>query len=115
MDKTLFDRFPEGGLIKTVDLPARGVESDNKVKLNRRGNELFNSGDVEAARRIYQTTGYSDGLIRVGDKYLSQSRPIEALKMYRLARADQKSEALIATAALVVHNALSENGEEDTK
>jgi hypothetical protein len=115
MDKTLFERFPEDGLIKTVDFPARGMGSDSKVKLNRRGNELFNGGDFEAARRIFQTTGYSDGLIRVGDWYLSEGKPIDALKMYRLARDEKKSEALIMTAALVIHNMLAEKAEEDTK
>jgi hypothetical protein len=115
MDKTLFERFPKDGLIKTADLPTPGIRSDSKVKLNRRGNELFNSGDFEAARRIFQTTGYSDGLIRVGDRYMSQSKPIEALKMYRLARDEKKSEAIIATAALVIHNMLIVKAEEDTK
>jgi hypothetical protein len=115
MDKTLFERFPEDGLIKSADLPASGIGSDSRVKLNRRGNELFNKGDIEAARRIFQTTGYSDGLIRVGDRYMSQKKPLDALKMYRLARDEKKSEALIATAALVIQTMLSENAEEDKK
>lgn len=114
MDKTLFERFPADGLIKTADLPTPGVEPDRKVKLNRRGNELFNNGDIEAARRLFQTTGYSDGLIRVGDKYLVDRKPIEALKMYRLARDEKRSEALIATAALVIQNMLREKSEEAT-
>ena len=112
MDKNLFARFPEDGLIKTADLPTPGVETDRKVKLNRHGNELFNEGDVEAARRIFQTTGYSDGLIRVGERYMADNKPIEALKMYRLARDDKRSEALIATAAFVIQNLLREHEEE---
>lgn len=115
MDRTLFDRFPRDGLIKTADLPASGIGSESKVKLNRKGNELFNKGDIEAARRIFQTTGYSDGLIRVGDRYLSEQRPIDALKMYRLARDDERSEPLIATAALVIQNVLRENAQEESK
>lgn len=112
MDKDLFVKFPEGGLIKTADLPTPGVESDRKVKLNRRGNELFNQGDVEGARRIFQTTGYSDGLIRVGERYMADSRPLEALKMYRLAKDEKRSEAVIATAAFVIQNLLREQEEE---
>jgi hypothetical protein len=111
MDKSLFDRFPADCLIKTADLPTPGVEGDRKVKLNRKGNELFNRGDVEAARRIFQTTGYSDGLIRVGDKYLSERKPIDALKMYRLARDDKRSEGIISTAALVIQHLLNEEEE----
>jgi len=111
MDKSPFDRFPSERLIKTADLPTPGVEPDRKVKLNRKGNELFNSGDVEGARRIFQTTGYSDGLIRVGDSYLAAKRPLDALKMYTLARDDKRSEKLIDTAAKVIQYLLSEKEE----
>ncbi len=112
MDKNLFERFPADGLIKTADLPLSGVEADRKVKLNRKGNELFNRGDIETARRIFQTTGYSDGLIRVGEKYMSEKRPVDALKMYWLARDDKRTSELIATAALVIQNLLQEEEEE---
>jgi hypothetical protein len=111
MDKNLFDRFAADRLIKTADLPTTGIEPDRKVKLNRRGNELFNLGDLEAARRIFQTTGYSDGLIRVGDRYLADKRPLDALKMYRLARDDKRTEKLLDTAARVIQYLLQEEEE----
>ncbi len=111
MDKNPFERFPADGLIKTADLPLSGVEPDRKVKLNRKGNELFNSGDVEAARRIFQTTGYSDGLIRVGERYMAERRPIDALKMFRLAKDDRRAEGLISSAALVIQLLLNEKEE----
>jgi hypothetical protein len=111
MDKNLFERFPADGLIKTADLPLPGVESERKAKLNRKGNELFNSGDVEAARRVFQTTGYSDGLIRVGERYMAERRPLDALKMYRLARDDKRVEGLISSAALVIQFLLREEEE----
>jgi hypothetical protein len=111
MDKSLFERFPADCLIKTADLPTPGVEPDRKVKLNRKGNELFNNGDVEAARRIFQTTGYSDGLIRVGEKYMADRRPIDALKMYRLARDEKRSERLIGNAAIAIQLLLHEEEE----
>ncbi len=112
MDKNLFERFPADGLIKTADLPLSGVEADRKVKLNRKGNELFNRGDIETARRIFQTTGYSDGLIRVGEKYMSEKRPVDALKMYWLAKDERRRDNLVSLAALVVQNLLKE---EDAK
>lgn len=111
MDKNIFARFPADCLIKTADLPTPGVEPNRKVKLNRKGNELFNQGEFEAARRIFQTTGYSDGLIRVGDRYLSDRKPIDALKMYRLARDDKRSERLINSAALIIQYLLHEEEE----
>jgi hypothetical protein len=112
MDKKVFERFPQDGLIKTADLPTPGVGSDQKVHLNRKGNELFNRGDIEAARRIFQTTGYSDGLIRVGDKYLADKKPVDALKMYWLAKDERRRDNLVSLAALVVQNLLKE---EDAK
>jgi hypothetical protein len=111
MDKSMFERFPVDSLIKSADLPTPGVEPDRKVKLNRKGNELFNNGDVEAARRIFQTTGYSDGLIRVGEKYMADRRPIDALKMYRLARDEKRSERLIGNAAIAIQLLLQEEEE----
>ncbi len=112
MDKKLFERFPEDGLIKTADLPTPGVGPEKRVHLNRRGNELFNQGDIESARRIFQTTGYSDGLIRVGDRYLADKKPVDALKMYWLAKDEKRKESLVGLAALVIQNLIKE---EDAK
>lgn len=113
MEKMVFERFEGEGLIKTTDAPSADLETNSKVQLNRRGNELYNSGDIEQARRIFQTTGYSDGLIRVGDWYRAQNRSVEALKMYRLAHDDERSGALIAKMALVVQNLLHEEDEDE--
>jgi hypothetical protein len=112
MDRKTFERFADQGLIKTVDCPIPGVESDRKVKLNRKGNELFNRGEVETARRIFQTTGYSDGLIRVGDRYLAERKPVDALKMYWLAKDERRTEELIGKMALVIQNLLNEEKDE---
>jgi hypothetical protein len=111
MDKNVFARFAGEGLIKTVDEPTKVVESDRRVKLNRRGNELFNRGDVETARRIFQTTGYSDGLIRVGDRYMADRRPVDALKMYWLAKDTKKTEAVVGSIVLVIQKLLREEEE----
>jgi hypothetical protein len=116
MGKESAIRFPEEGLIKTTDLPSSRLGGEQKVGLNRKGNELFNSGDIEAARRIFLTTGYSDGLIRVGDFYMGKEKPIDALKMYWLAHAKNKSEELIQRMALVIQKFLKEeeqNGRAD--
>ncbi len=63
--------------------------------MNRRGNEFFNAGNVEAAKRIFMATGYSDGLTRVGDYYAGQNRELDALKMYWLAHNRRKFEPII--------------------
>lgn len=106
MTEKIFENFPEGGLIKTVDEPNGELSSEQKVQLNRRGNTLFNDGDLDSARRIFQTTGYSDGLMRVGESYLSMGRPIDALKMFKLSHDTVRSSILIEKAAMAVREML---------
>lgn len=115
MDKKAFDRFSSESLIKTSDAPLSGLERDEKARLNRKGNELFNRGELETARRIFQTTGYSDGLIRVGDKYLETLRPVDALKMYWLAKDEKKKQALVELAVLAIQKLLDEKEEKNER
>jgi len=99
--KKVFEKFgDDSGFIK-ITVPST-IDSAKKVVLNRKGNILFNSGDIEGARRIFQTTGYSDGLSRVGDYYKSQNRLLEALQMYWTAPDRTKCEPLIMQLAGVV-------------
>ena len=108
--KKHFEKFEsDKGFIK-VTLPA-SVDGSRKAALNRKGNILFNSGDVETARRIFLTTGYSDGLSRIGDHYKSQSRMIDALRMYWIAPDHTKSEPLIMQLSELIRNLLNEEGE----
>ena len=83
-NKSVFEKFSdENVFIKKTVKPA--VDSTQKAALNRKGNVLYNSGDIEGARRIFITTGYSDGLVRIGDHYNSKGRALDALKMYWIA------------------------------
>jgi len=110
--KKIFEKFEDNsGFIKTT-VPS-GIGSTQKAALNRKGNVLFNSGDIEGARRIFQTTGYSDGLSRVGDYYKSQNRPIEALRMYWIAPDRTKSEPLIMQLAGIMQQLTHEEGPAD--
>lgn len=115
MDKKAFERFSAESLIKSSDTPHHGLAGEEKVKLNRKGNELFNRGELETARRIFQTTGYSDGLIRVGDRYLEGHRPVDALKMYWLAKDDKRSAELVELAVLAIQKILHEEEEENER
>lgn len=112
MDDTLFKNFPDDGLIKTVDEPNEELSSAQKAQLNRRGNVLFNEGDIETARRIFQTTGYSDGLMRVGEAYLDSGKPIDALKMFKLSHDHVRSGELVEKAALAIRKMLAEKEKE---
>ncbi len=85
--------IPEG-FIKVMDQPVHTLTSEQKVILNRKGNVLFNQGNIEAARRIFITTGYSDGLTRVADSYAEKKQELKALKLYLLAHNERKTEPI---------------------
>lgn len=96
--KKAFEKFnEENGFIKTTS--ARQIEGPEKAALNRKGNLLYNSGEIEKARRIFITTGYSDGISRVGDYYKSQNKMLDALRMYWIAPDRTKLEPLLMQAA----------------
>ena len=108
--KKIFNRFENQAVfIKTVDKPT--ISGAQKVALNRKGNILFNQGDIEGAKKIFQTTGYSDGLVRVGDYYKSKGRNLDALRMYWIAPDRTKSEAIIVELSALIKNLIHE--EED--
>jgi hypothetical protein len=106
--KKPFEKFEkENSFIReTVN---KNVQGSQKAELNRKGNQLFNSGNIEAAKRIFMTTGYSDGLSRVGDYYKSKNRPLEALRMYWLAPDKTKSQPLIEQLALLLQGLIAED------
>ena len=96
------------GFIKTVTTGRTGIKSSDRVALIRKGNELFNSGNYETARKIFITTGYSDGLIRMGDYYMNTKNPVDALKMYWLAPAPEQFEQISEQTASVISKWLKE-------
>jgi hypothetical protein len=105
--KKVFDKFEkERVFIKTTIKPS--MASGQKAALNRKGNMLYNSGNIEEARRIFMTTGYSDGLSRIGDYYKSENRLIEALYMYWLAPDTIKSEPIMTQAAAMIQTLIHE-------
>jgi len=108
--KKIFERFEGKNIFVKTTVPS-SVEGSDKAALNRKGNMLFNSGDIEGARRIFMTTGYSDGLSRVGDYYKSQNRLIEALRMYRIAPDRNKAEPLIEQLAGIIKVLIENDGE----
>jgi hypothetical protein len=108
MDTTegLKSRADEAVFIKETEKPV-AMDSRQKAALNRKGNALINGGDVEGARRVFLTTGYSDGLSRVGDIYKKEGRLLDALKMYELAHDKRRADEVISKAAFVVHDLLT--------
>ncbi|MDR1898460.1 MAG: hypothetical protein LBQ55_00455 [Treponema sp.] len=107
--KKVFEQFKDQNVfIKTTVKPA--VDGAGKAVLNRKGNNLFNSGDIEGARRIFITTGYSDGLSRVGDHYKAAGRSLDALRMYWMAPDRAKSEPIIEQLSAIIKDLLNDEG-----
>ncbi|MDR1073829.1 MAG: hypothetical protein LBL45_09180 [Treponema sp.] len=92
--------------IKTNEKPA--LNSAQKVSLNRKGNALYNSGDIEGAKKIFLTTGYSDGLVRIGDYYKTKGKLLDALKMYWIAPDHTKAEAIVEQLSEVIKKLIYE-------
>jgi hypothetical protein len=97
------------GFIKITDNPVGSLTSEQKAFLNRKGNVLYNENAIEEARRIFTTTGYSDGLTRIGDKYMEKNKSIPALKEYVLAHNKKKAEPLYDSLAKIISVLLKEN------
>ena len=109
--KKIFERFDNPtGFIKTTVNP--NIEGSTKAALNRKGNVLFNAGDEEGARRIFLTTGYSDGLSRIGDYYKSKGRLLDALKMYWIAPDHTKADPIIQQLAEIIRHLINEEVED---
>jgi len=108
MEKDELSGIPKEGFIKVSSPKATSLSGKQKTALIRKGNELFNAGDYEGAKRIFLTTGYTDGIIRMGDHYFKAKEPLEALRMYWMAPAPDKKEMVLENMARVLHRWLRE-------
>jgi hypothetical protein len=86
----ILKKLPSGGLLKTTDTKGAAktapLDREKRAALIRKGNELFNEGDYGFAQRIFVTTRYSDGMIRLGDTFATGGTPLDALRLYWLSR-----------------------------
>ena len=103
------DRISREGFLKVSSQKREGIPDSQKTALNRKANALFNSGQFEQAKRIFLTTGYSDGIIRMGDHYYEQNDHLEALRMYWMAPAPDKVERMMETITAIVQEWLGED------
>lgn len=108
LQENISQKTTPDGFIKVTDNPVKGLTSDQKVILNRKANAMFNNGNVEDARRIFITTGYSDGLTRVGDYYMNKNESLKALKAYFLAHNKRDAEPIYENIAKVISTLISE-------
>ena len=109
--KDVLKNIPSSGFIKVGSQRKKNLTSSQRIALIRKGNELYNSGEYEKAKRVFLTTGYSDGLIRLGDLYLKNKKPYEALRMYWIAPAQEKKDKLIEKMSSVISRWINEERE----
>lgn len=100
--------LPRDGFLKIGLSGRKQLSPSDRAALIRKGNEHFNSGNFELAKRIFITTGYSDGLIRVGDHCMEQGNPMEALRLYWLAPAPDKVNHFMERTAGILRKWLKE-------
>ena len=107
----ILKKLPADGLLKTTQDQPATLTQEQRTALIRKGNELFNQGDVALAQRIFTATRYADGLARIGDWYMRQNRPLEALQVYRIASCRQKIDVLVERISRVMSSWLKEEGQ----
>jgi hypothetical protein len=98
----ILKKLPRSGFLKIASDNRATLAQDKRAALIRKGNEFFNGGKYDLARRIFITTGYTDGLIRLGDYYYKRKKHLLALQIYWLAPCPEKVEFLVGKFASVV-------------
>lgn len=73
------------------------MNNEERVSLIRKGNELFNKGDITGAAAIFVKTGYRDGITRVADYYFFDKKlPLIALKFYKMVNHKERVDEIFA-------------------
>ncbi|MBN1696244.1 MAG: hypothetical protein JW881_01910 [Spirochaetales bacterium] len=112
-DKEHFEEIlallPKEGFLKISGEKPKNLKKEEKVQLNRKGNELLNRGNIEMAQKIFLTTGYTDGLIRLGKYFYKNNQPLEALKMFWLAPYQKGINAMVKKIAKIINSWLHED------
>jgi hypothetical protein len=111
--KQVLDLIPEEGFIKVTGINPAQLKKEDKITLIRKGNELFNQGKYDLAKKIFLTTGYTDGLIRLGNYYYKNNQPLEALRMFWLAPYQKGINGLMSKYVRVISSWLNEDNQEE--
>lgn len=94
------------------------MDDQARIALIRRGNELFNNGDLKNSLKIFLSTNYNDGIIRVADVlYFDKKDKISAVKLYKRANHKKVLDDFAEKAAAVIRTLLQEDkrAEEEEK
>jgi hypothetical protein len=105
-------KIPKEGFLK-LTMERAALAPETRTALVRRGNELLNQGKHELAKKIFLTTGYADGLVRLGEVYEKQGRSLEAFRMFWLAKYRKKVDPAVERMVGVVRHWLADTGAQD--
>jgi hypothetical protein len=92
---------------------AKVLTPRERLILIRKENKLFNRGEISQTAKIFVTTAYKDGLIRVGDYYyFDQENPLKALYYYLESGYRKRIDEISERMAAVIKKWLRDQGGE---
>jgi tetratricopeptide (TPR) repeat protein len=105
--KEFLEKIPKNGFLK---LTREKIElgDQKRIALIRKGNEYFNQGKYDIAKKIFLTADYADGLARLGEYYLKKKNPLEAFRMYWLAKQPEQVNKMIEKMAAIIKKWIKE-------
>jgi len=90
------------------------MDNEERVSLIRKGNELFNKGDITGAAAVFVKTGYRDGITRVADYYFFDKKlPLIALKFYKMVNRKDRVDEIFARMMYALGRLLKEDSPEN--
>jgi tetratricopeptide (TPR) repeat protein len=106
-NKELLKKIPKTGFLK---LTAEKVDlsEEDRIALIRKGNAYFNQGKYDIAKKIFLTAHYPDGLVRLGDYYLAEKKPLEAFRMFWLAKYPRQVDRMVEKMAAIIKKWIKE-------
>ncbi len=96
--------------IKTVEKTQPKLTGEQRAQLIRRGNEMLNAGNLDAAERVFVTCAYGDGLVRLGDVFYKRADYIRAINLYLKAPDSVRVGKAAKRMSLVLRQWLIESG-----
>ena len=102
-------------MIKKGNDKKKRVDPSTRVQLIRKGNEFLSEGNIESAEKIFVTTDYKDGLVRLGDYYLEKNNLYKCAQMYFMSENQSKIDAFCKRSALIIEKLLNQEDEEFDK
>ncbi len=92
------------------------MDKKERIELIRKGNMLFNKGEIEKASIIFRKTGYRDGLTRIGDYYFYEKKqPLIALKYYKMVNKTEKVNEIFERMVFALGKWIGEDKVKDEK